>query len=135
MRLRFVPALLLALLLGACSDPGTSSSSVPTGTMTRGATAAGSNTQPAPIVVDVRTPAEFEQGHLAGAVNLDVNANDFAQSLEGLDKAARYVVYCRSGNRSAQAARAMAAAGFQDVDDAGSITEASAATGLTVVTD
>jgi rhodanese-related sulfurtransferase len=59
------------------------------------------------VVLDVRTPAEFAGGHLPGAVNLDIQARDFLTRLEGLDRGKSYLVYCRSGNRSAKAVEAM----------------------------
>lgn len=59
------------------------------------------------VVLDVRTPAEFAGGHLPGAVNLDIQARDFLTRLEGLDRGKSYLVYCRSGNRSAKAVQAM----------------------------
>lgn len=66
-------------------------------------------------VLDVRTPAEFAEGHLPGAVNIDLSAPDFAARIGELDPAAPYAVYCRSGNRSAEALRLMQEAGFDDV--------------------
>lgn len=75
------------------------------------------------VLLDVRTPEEFAAGHLAGAVNVDVEAADFADRIAELDKGAAYSVYCRSGNRSQVAMRAMADAGFTDLADlAGGIT-------------
>ena len=59
------------------------------------------------VVLDVRTSAEFAGGHLPGAVNLDIQARDFLTRLEGLDRGKSYLVYCRSGNRSAKAVEAM----------------------------
>jgi rhodanese-related sulfurtransferase len=86
------------------------------------------------VVVDVRTPAEFAAGHLDGAVNIDVqDAPGFAAAVGGLDPAATYVVYCRTGNRSAQAVARMTDLGFTVVD-AGGLTAAAEATGLPVVT-
>ena len=57
-------------------------------------------------VIDVRTPAEFGSGHLAGAHNVDIFAPDFQEQIEALDLPAEGPVYlyCRSGNRSGQAA-------------------------------
>lgn len=86
------------------------------------------------VVVDVRTPDEFADGHLEGAVNIDVSAADFGDRIALLDPAADYVVYCRSGNRSASAVAAMRGAGFTAVTDAGGISAASSATGLDIVT-
>lgn len=73
------------------------------------------------VVVDVRTPAEFEAGHVAGAINIDVEAADFDARIGELDKDEGYLVYCRSGRRSAVAAERMAASGFLDIVDAGGL--------------
>ena len=66
-------------------------------------------------VLDVRTPAEFAEGRLAGAVNLDVQAADFEKRLAALDRGKAYLVYCRSGNRSRRAVEAMKRLGFADI--------------------
>ncbi|PFG18704.1 rhodanese-like domain-containing protein [Serinibacter salmoneus] len=87
------------------------------------------------VVLDVRTPAEFADGHLEGALNIDVSGLDFDAQLAALDPAETYAVYCRSGNRSAQAAQLMAEAGFGEVIDLGSVSEAAEATDLPIVTD
>ncbi len=72
---------------------------------------------PAFVVLDVRTPAEFAAGHLPNAINLDVSAPDFAQKLRGMDKAKSYLVYCQTGNRSGKATDEMHAAGFEHLYD------------------
>lgn len=69
------------------------------------------------VLLDVRTPQEYAEGHLDGAVNLDVSAPDFADGLAGLDPQAVYAVYCRSGNRSQTALELMAQAGLEDAAD------------------
>ncbi len=56
--------------------------------------------QPGVTVLDVRTPAEFAEGHLPGAVNINVEDPAFPAEVAALDPAADYAVYCRSGNRS-----------------------------------
>lgn len=63
-------------------------------------------------ILDVRTPAEYAEGHLPGAVNIDVQSPDFAARIGQLDPKATYAVYCRSGNRSAAALQLMQGAGF-----------------------
>ncbi len=68
-------------------------------------------------LLDVRTPEEFAAGHIAGAENIDFYAADFAGQLDALDQGERYVVYCRSGNRSGQATALMAGKGFGSVTD------------------
>ncbi len=65
------------------------------------------------IILDVRTPAEFQQGHLHNAKNIDFHANTFRGHLDKLDKRNTYLVYCQSGNRSGKTLRMMAQAGFQ----------------------
>lgn len=84
------------------------------------------------VVIDVRTPEEFAEGHLAGARNLSL-AGDFETEVARLPRDARYVLYCRTGNRSAQAADIMERLGFTDVLDAGGLSDLAAA-GAEVVT-
>jgi rhodanese-related sulfurtransferase len=79
------------------------------------------------VVIDVRTPAEYAAGHIAGAQNISVEAADFASRIASLDKTAAYLVYCHSGRRSAIAADQMAAAGFSDIVDAGGMADLVAA--------
>ena len=78
-------------------------------------------------VIDVRTPAEYAAGHIAAAQNIDVEAADFGSKIAALDKKARYLVYCHSGNRSSMAATQMAAAGFTDIVDGGAMADLVAA--------
>jgi rhodanese-related sulfurtransferase len=70
-------------------------------------------------IIDVRTPEEFDAGHLTGAVNVDVQAADFHERMQGLEKTGSYVVYCRSGSRAGAAADMMLDMGFTDVVNAG----------------
>lgn len=69
------------------------------------------------VVLDVRTPEEFEEQHLADAVLVDFHGPDFADRIADLDRDATYVMYCRSGNRSGQAREMMQNLGFSDVRD------------------
>lgn len=66
------------------------------------------------MLIDVRTPAEFASGHIAGAVNLDISAPDFESRIKELPRGDRYLVYCRSGNRSSTALGIMESAGFSN---------------------
>ena len=66
-------------------------------------------------ILDVRTAKEFADGHVAGAVNIDVNQTDFAQKIDALDRSKTYIVYCRSGRRSRKAVGIMAAKGFKNL--------------------
>jgi thioredoxin 1 len=67
------------------------------------------------VLLDVRTPAEFTEGHLAGAVNIDIYDAGFMDKIGKLDKSAPTYVYCRSGNRSGTAVRAMKQMGFAEL--------------------
>jgi rhodanese-related sulfurtransferase len=78
-------------------------------------------------IIDVRSPAEYDEAHIVGAVNIDVNGADFADQIAELDPEASYLVYCRTGNRSAQAASQMEDAGFADIADAGGLADLAAA--------
>ena len=86
------------------------------------------------VVIDVRTPEEFAAGHLEGALNIPVESGDFASVVSGLDPSLTYIVYCRSGRRSAVATEQMVAAGFSEVIDLGSLDNAASQTGLSVTT-
>ena len=66
-------------------------------------------------ILDVRTAKEFADGHVAGAVNIDVNQADFAQKIDELDRSKTYIVYCRSGRRSSKAVSIMASKGFKNL--------------------
>lgn len=66
-------------------------------------------------LIDVRTAGEFEQGHLEGAVNYDINASDFESRINSLDKMKPVLVYCLSGGRSASAAAFLEKKGFAEV--------------------
>ena len=67
------------------------------------------------VILDVRTPEEFGQGHLEGAVVLDFYEPDFEDLLGQLDPDVPYLLYCQSGNRSGQTAAIMDRLGFSDV--------------------
>ncbi len=67
------------------------------------------------VVLDVRTPEEHAEAHIAGSTNIDFYAADFAAQLDQLDKDTPYFVYCRSGNRSAETITTMRELGFTEV--------------------
>ncbi|ADJ26302.1 Rhodanese domain protein [Dehalogenimonas lykanthroporepellens BL-DC-9] len=69
------------------------------------------------VLLDVRTPSEFAAGHIEGAVLLDFNSGNFQAEAEKLDKNKRYLVYCRTSNRSGQAVNLMKNLGFMEVYD------------------
>lgn len=87
------------------------------------------------VIIDVRTPDEYAEGHLEGAINVNLQSGSFEQEIAEQPVDGTYIVYCRTGNRSAQAVAIMSELGFTDVTDAGGISDASAATGIPIVTD
>lgn len=84
------------------------------------------------VVIDVRTPEEFAAGHLEGAINIDVQSPSFDALVAQLPTDGDYVVYCRSGNRSASAIDRLDALGFTSLANAGGVDAASTATGLPI---
>lgn len=67
------------------------------------------------VTLDVRTPEEFNEGHLVNALNINVEGATFDSEVSKLDKDVTYAVYCRSGRRSAVAVDRMKDAGFTNV--------------------
>lgn len=65
--------------------------------------------------IDVRTPKEIANGKLSGAHEMNVMSSDFKSKIADLDKDQPYIVYCRSGMRSARACKIMEQEGFTDV--------------------
>lgn len=87
------------------------------------------------VIIDVRTPEEFAEGHVQGALNHDLLGGGFQAVLPQLDKNVAYKLYCRSGNRSGQAMALMQQAGFTKVENLGSLQEAADALDTPIVTD
>jgi phage shock protein E len=126
---RFAPlalagALLLAPSLTACGS-STAAPPAPTATASQPATPVRVGVpewmqaaqSPGTVIIDVRTPEEFNSGHVQGALNIPVEAPDFAAQVTALDTSATYAIYCRSGNRSAVATAEMGAMGFMHLYD------------------
>jgi rhodanese-related sulfurtransferase len=67
------------------------------------------------ITLDVRTPGEFNEGHIEGAKLIDFQSGNFESEIATLDKTKTYAVYCRSGSRSGQAVKIMSDAGFTNI--------------------
>ena len=111
----------LAVGVSGCSSATGDAVSVTAGPVASAAPASGATLDaadfaaalkaPGTVVLDVRTPAEFAEGHLPGALNLDVQSPDFTAQVAALDPSVPYAVYCRSGNRSQVALDVMARSG------------------------
>ncbi|MBJ7881411.1 rhodanese-like domain-containing protein [Gelidibacter salicanalis] len=68
-------------------------------------------------LVDVRTPEEFEAGHIENAVNIDFFRDDFKTAFTTMDKDQPIYIYCKSGNRSGKAAKILSELGFEEIYD------------------
>jgi phage shock protein E len=84
------------------------------------------------IVLDVRTPEEFKEGHLARAVNINYLSDNFTEQVEQLDKSKTYLLYCKSGTRSSKAGSLMLTKGFGSLLDSVAGFETLKETGLPV---
>jgi len=77
---------------------------------------------PGVVLLDVRTAAEYAEGHIEGAVLIDQGQSDFAEKVKAAISAEKKIaVYCRSGRRSANAANRLAAEGYRCVNLKGGI--------------
>jgi phage shock protein E len=110
--MRLLAALVaLSLTLAACA-----------GTQTAGATLVDVDaaqelvvSDPDVVVLDIRTPEEVAAGAIPGARMVDFYSPSFRSDIDTLDRDATYLVYCRSGSRSAEATKLMEDLGFEDV--------------------
>lgn len=67
------------------------------------------------VILDVRTPEEFDEGHIEGAINIDYYHPGFESEVEKLDRSKTYLLYCRTGNRSGRSFRLFEELRFQHV--------------------
>lgn len=67
------------------------------------------------LILDVRTPGEFAEGHLAGAVLADYKSTEFEAQLKKLDRSKPLLLYCRTGNRSGKSLPILQRLGFGKV--------------------
>lgn len=68
-----------------------------------------------PVVLDVRTPEEFAEGHIEGAKMIDFRASDFESKVAELDRDQSYLVHCRSGGRSTESLEIFKKLGFKHI--------------------
>lgn len=73
------------------------------------------NKNPKIIILDVRTANEFNQGHIKGAINIDIRQPDFYTQINKLNKNAYYIVHCRTNHRSTTAVNYMTGNGFKNI--------------------
>jgi phage shock protein E len=118
MNLRLVMAGLLGLVLGmmSCAKQNVASDGMISYPDLEKLVA---QTPSAIILVDVRTPEEYADGHIPKAINIPVDV--IAEKPPTADLNARIVVYCRSGARSARAKTALMGKGYGNVSDFGGV--------------
>ncbi len=107
--------LLLAAINFNCHNTTTTEVTTPTGEIPVADFEAKLNATPNAQLIDVRTPEEYNEGHLLTAINIDHNGTDFEYKIKALDKTKPSFVYCHSGRRSAEAAEEMKKYGFTEV--------------------
>ena len=73
------------------------------------------NENPKVVVLDIRTPAEFNQGHIPNALNIDYKADNFETELGRLDRNTTYLMHCRSGRRSSNSFDTFKKLGFKNI--------------------
>ena len=123
---------------GAEPEPAVAEAAAPAGLSTVSPTQAAATIADPPadlVILDVRTPDEFAEGHIEGATMLDFYEPSFAADLAELDPNVPYVVYCRSGNRSGQTLSLMAELGFTSVENVDGGVIAWQEAGLSLTTD
>jgi rhodanese-related sulfurtransferase len=105
---KFIAIMASVLLLAGCSNSSTATD-LSVSEFSSKVTEAGI------ITLDVRTPGEFNEGHIEGAQLIDFQSGNFENEIATLDKSKTYAVYCRSGSRSGQAVKIMSDAGFSNL--------------------
>ena len=68
-------------------------------------------------LIDVRTPAEYAEGHIANSKNINITGEDFDAQVALLDKSKPVLLYCKSGMRSAKASLRLKELGFENITD------------------
>jgi rhodanese-related sulfurtransferase len=104
----FLAVALLVFGVGACAQSGE-------GTNLDPEQAAEKIAQSEVVVLDVRTPGEYKQGHIENARLIDFYGANFEEEISKLPKDQEYVVYCRSGGRSGKSVNMMKKMGFEKV--------------------
>jgi len=84
------------------------------------------------LIIDVRTPDEYANRHLEGAINISYYDTDFSTQISAFPKDQEYIVYCNAGGRAGRAKNRMKSLGFTDVTSYG-IMAASLVTGAPVL--
>ena len=67
------------------------------------------------VILDIRTPGEFQSGHIENSIMIDFYSKTFAEEVNRLDKGKTYLIHCRSGNRSTRSMELFKKLQFQKI--------------------
>ena len=118
---KFIPLLLSVLFLAGCALPAGQEVSYRQINMDEAITMM--EEESSYIILDVRTPEEFADKHIPGAINIPNETISTEEIPELPDKDQLILVYCRSGNRSKQASEKLAALGYTNIVEFGGIND------------
>ena len=117
---KILPILIMALVLTGCnSAPGHTKNSYRQITMNEAISMLKETSDY--IILDVRTITEYKEKHIPGAINIPNETIASEEPVELTDKEQVIYVYCRSGNRSKQAAQKLADLGYTNIVEIGGI--------------
>lgn len=118
---KIIPIVLALLVLAGCAAPAEERASYRQITMSEAI--AMMDDESGYVILDVRTPEEFSDRHIPGAINVPNEAIGTEEILELPHKGQLILVYCRSGNRSKQASEKLVALGYTNVVEFGGIND------------
>ena len=118
---RLVPLVLSLLLLSSCTAPGSSSLGYRQISMDKAVKMM--KDEKNYIILDVRRPDEYAEGHIPGAINVPNEEIGTAEISELPDKSQLILVYCRSGRRSKEAAGKLVKLGYTNIVEFGGIND------------
>ena len=107
----FAASLFVALLLTSCNTQASKIKNLNPAEFEKGIS------NPGVQLIDVRTPEEYSEKHIAGAVNINVDGPNFEKQISSLDKNKPVYVYCLAGTRSKKAAAIADKNGFRDINN------------------
>ena len=110
-------ALFIATILVGCNNKQPSTTITESGKIVVVAPAEFKEKSANQLIVDVRTPDEFAQGHIEGAININVFDKNFTEQFAEFDKSEPIFLYCKSGARTSKASKKLAEFGFQNIYD------------------
>ena len=116
---RTLPFILSLMILSACSAPSSSKGSYRQISMDEAVVMM--KDEKNYIILDVRRPDEYAEGHIPGAINVPNEEIGTAEIAELPDKSQLLLVYCRSGRRSKEASEKLARLGYKNIVEFGGI--------------